>query len=59
MHTIIKTVCYSEASVYGGSNAVRNTVSGDYVMRFDFTIVGIARGTLSGDDERYGLHIVC
>jgi len=28
---------------------VRNTVSGDYAMRSMFTVVGIARGTLSGD----------
>jgi len=29
--------------------AIRNTVSGDYAMRSKFTVVGIARYTLSGD----------
>jgi len=49
VHAVIKTVRYSGTSVTAARAAVRNTVSGDYATPSKLTVVGIARGTLSGD----------
>jgi len=49
VHAVIKTVRRSGASGYGGTSSRTKYMSGDYATRSKLTIVGIARGILSGD----------
>jgi len=49
VHAIIKTVYCDGTTISAARTAFQNTASGDYATRLKSAVVGIARGTLSGD----------